>query len=144
MTSDLWLLRGLLVCDKCQHPMIAAHDTDQRVYSCGPACPQFDLPATCAEQDMLLGALVRGTTTLYADLSSQKQGTDPAPWFADPREPADEANVQRWQSCDMTDRRAVLNTAYVAVLVTDNGQLQPVWRHNTVDLAQRVMAAVAT
>lgn len=142
-TVDAWLLRGLLSCDRCERLMLPASDRHgTRLYSCGPRCPQEDLSAQRVEQDMRLGALVRGVTTLYPDTAHVKASTHVTPLGCGERPPIDVEDLRRWEQCDVTDQRAVIRAAYVMIRVTVQGSVRPVWQHDTVDLARRVVTAV--
>lgn len=91
---------------------------------------------------MRLGALVRGVTTLYLDTTHVKAGTNATPLGCGERPPIDVDDLRRWEQCDVTDQRAVLRAAYVAIRVTVHGAVRPVWQHNTIDLARRVVTAI--
>ncbi len=91
---------------------------------------------------MRLGALVRGVTTLYPDTAHVKAGSYAAPLGYGERPPIDADDLRRWEQCDVTDQRAVVRAAYVAIRITVDGAVRPVWQHNTVDLARRVVTAV--
>lgn len=90
-------------------------DAGARMYSCGPGCPQPDLPAERVESDLLLCALIRGAVA----------ATDCA--FVGPAVTGEE--MMRWERCDARDRRAIVRAAYLRVDVTEYGRLWPVWRH---------------
>ncbi len=142
---DPWLLRGWLVCDVCGRVMSPARDVsgNQRVYSCGPECAQVDLPANEVEADMLLGALVRGVTTLHRDLARVTPATDDASSRAGKRPPVDADALERWQRCELTERTAVLAAAYVSIRVTVEGKVRPVWQHNASAHIARALSAGA-
>lgn len=134
-----WLLRGWLVCDVCGRVMTPALNTaaDLRVYSCGPVCPQVDLPATDVEQDMLLGALVRAVTTLHRDLARAAPEPGGMVWRTGERPPVDADALARWQQCELTERTTVLAAAYVSIRVTAAGKVRPVWQRNaSADIAR--------
>jgi len=116
-----YLLEGLLWCGLCGRPMgRTRHRGGPRAYHCGPGCSRPGTPAVRAEQDLLLSALVRAHAVLY--------GIGRATATASPVE------TRRWLSCDLLDRRAVLRTAYLRVVVDLAGSLHPVWRHHGLDL----------
>jgi hypothetical protein len=105
-------------CRRCWRLMVPAREINwlgSRVYSCGPACPQPDLPAERLETDMLLAALIRGAVA----------ATDCA--FVGPAVTG--AEMLRWERCDPSDRRTMLCAAYLWIDVTEQGQVWPVWRH---------------
>ncbi|MGH3713993.1 MAG: hypothetical protein ACRDT4_11115 [Micromonosporaceae bacterium] len=139
-TRDPFLLRGLIACTVCQRGLVPVFDprSGERSYSCGPVCPQPAVPAEPAESDMLLAALIRAAAvtlpTTNSDACDDEFGpvsqmlhrigaTSSAPVVS-----AEE--MERWRECEPTDRRAMLNVAYLAVHVTEAGQVRPVWRHH--------------
>lgn len=140
---DEFLVRGLVRCGACSRLMVAVrHLHGQRAYSCGPVCPQPDVAARPLEQDLLLRALVRAYVTLYGvgrprldpgilDVrgrsGDQEHPRSTGGTRSDPVPSAEE--VHRWQWCDVSDRRAVLHTAYTCVIVDTGGEPRPVWRH---------------
>jgi hypothetical protein len=81
-------------------------------------------------------------TTLHPDLAHVKPGVDDMPWYIGERPPVNEDDLRRWEQCSITNQRAVLRAAYVAIRVTEQGAVRPVCQHDTVDLARRVMTAV--
>ncbi|MGH3734217.1 MAG: hypothetical protein ACRDT6_01105 [Micromonosporaceae bacterium] len=115
--ADPYLLRGLLRCVRCRRPMVAALAVGRRAYHCGPGCQQVAIDAAAAEADLLLGALIRCAVTLHADLRVARKNL-----------PVTAEELRRWQRCDITDRRAVLLSAYTEVAVNLEGKLRPVWR----------------
>ncbi|MGH8877055.1 MAG: hypothetical protein ACRD0P_06925 [Stackebrandtia sp.] len=118
---DAYLARGLVSCGVCGGLLLAVQHSDAaRAYSCGPACPQHDLPALSLEQDLLLRALVRA----YAALHGVGR-----PGSGSPVASAEE--VRRWQWTDLSDRRAVIETAFLYVTVDADGEPHPRWRHQT-------------
>ncbi|MGH8877914.1 MAG: hypothetical protein ACRD0P_11310 [Stackebrandtia sp.] len=117
---DGYLARGFVWCGLCSRVMVAVRHLDAtRAYSCGLYCPQRDLAALPLEQDLLLRALVRAHATLYG---VGRHG---------PRLVVSAEEVRRWQWCDLSDRRAVLHAAFVRVVVDPDGEVNPVWRHET-------------
>ena len=79
---------------------------------------------------MLLGALIRGAVTSHPEFGSTVLGGpgDFGSWSHRPAVTVEE--MTRWQRCDITDRRAVLLTAYTRVVVNAQGKLRPVWRRH--------------
>ncbi len=117
---DGYLARGLVWCGSCGRLLVAVrHLNGARAYSCGSPCPRHDLPALALEQDLLLRALVRAYVALH--------GVG-RPGSGGPVASAEE--VRRWQWCDLSDRRAVIETAFVRVTVDADRELHP-QRHQT-------------
>ncbi|MGH3663780.1 MAG: zinc ribbon domain-containing protein [Micromonosporaceae bacterium] len=66
--ADPCLLRGLLVCARCQRLMLPVYNPRAgRGYSCGPGCAQPDLPAHEVEADLLLAALITAYTRVLVN-----------------------------------------------------------------------------
>ncbi|MGH3647768.1 MAG: zinc ribbon domain-containing protein [Micromonosporaceae bacterium] len=120
-----FLLRGLLRCELCQSRMIGIHTSGGvRVYTCGPLCAQDYVDATRAESDMLLAALIRATVTLRAELQNVEPG------FRRLAEPLVDAEAMaRWEACDITGQRTVIEAVFHHIDVTAEHDLRPVWRH---------------
>ncbi|MGH3713435.1 MAG: hypothetical protein ACRDT4_08270 [Micromonosporaceae bacterium] len=81
-------------------------------------------------------------TTLFPDTAHVKAGSGDTPLGYGERPPIDVDDLRRWEQCDVTNQQAVLRAAYVTIRVTVHGTVRPVWQHNTVDLARRVVTAV--
>ncbi len=116
---DEWSLRAILRCLACSRWMVAVRWVDRvgtRAYSCGPQCAQCDLVADEVEDEVALGALIRGAVVATGCAS------------AGPSVTAEETD--RWRASDVFDRRSVMLAAYVWVDVTASGELRPVWRHD--------------
>lgn len=98
-----------------------------RAYWCGPPCRQRDLVAATLESRLELAALTRAITTLHPDLARRR--LDGAlvldSWTdvdGDPTEP-DPDEVRRWQTCEISDRRALVRAGYVRAEVDADGEI---------------------
>ncbi|MQA25516.1 MAG: hypothetical protein GEU94_08595 [Micromonosporaceae bacterium] len=100
-----------------------------RAYSCGYACSQSDIAAVELEQDLLLKALVRAYTALHG--VGRRVASDqaaPQPWRLSGKLSVSASEMRRWQQCNPGNRRAMLRTAFVRVVVDVEG-VEPCWRH---------------
>ena len=135
MNQDVHLLRGMLHCELCNQGLVGLHaPRGFRIYSCGPTCPTPDLDALTAEADMLLAALIRAAVTMHPEYGTTKVVPGHRK-VAAPREDrplVDADAMDRWQRCNVNDRRQVLTTAFHRIDVTRDGELRPVWRRSEV------------
>ena len=109
---DPWLLRGLLVCERCGRCRVPVSDPHTgRSYGCATSCQQPLQPAARVERDLLLMALIWTT--------GRSEHTDGPVVSAD-----------RLRACLAWPQRAraVIETAYIAVTVTRQGHLRPIYR----------------
>lgn len=139
-----YLLEGLPIdCGWCRRRMEPAPSVDgSRSYACGPGCPRPPVAAVPVEQDLLIRAMVRAYVALYQVGRTPHEEADTAtPWGAVGQLNASAAERRRWNQCDLSDRRALLRTAFVQVLIDEAGQIHPVWRHEAQDPAPEQTAA---
>lgn len=123
---------GFVLCLMCKRQMEPAPRADgTRAYWCGPPCRQRDLVAGPLESRLELAALTRAITTLRPDLARVRHldyAPVPGSWAdadGEPSEP-DAQEVRRWQACELSDRRALLRTAYVRAEVDAKGAIHVV------------------
>lgn len=132
MNQETHLLRGLLHCEASDRTMLALHAPGGcRIYSCGvPDCPTPDLDAATVEADLLLAALIRGAVTMYPEYATTKAvaGHRELEALRADQPLVDQRTMARWQSCEITDRRQVVTTAFARIDVSSDGELRPVWR----------------
>ncbi len=130
-----YYMEGLLVCGWCRRRMEPAPNVDgSRSYACGPGCSRPPVAAIPIEQDLLIRAMVRAYVVLYQVGRSPTVEMDAAtPWRMVGQLDVSAAERQQWNHCDVTDRYALLRTAFAQVLVDEAGQVHPVWRYETED-----------
>lgn len=76
--------------------------------------------------------MVRAYVVLYeVGRPSSDEREELFPWGVVGQLDVSAAERQRWNLCELTDRRALLRTAYAYLLVDETGAVHPVWRHET-------------
>ncbi|MGH3452139.1 MAG: hypothetical protein ACRDQW_15750 [Haloechinothrix sp.] len=125
LEEHFWCLR----CGRSRQPAPAVDGT--RFYACPPGCPQAPTEALPVEQDALLAAYVRAAAVLHG-LGRPSPvlafTVEPEHWRNDRGLDVSADESLRWQRCPMTDRRAVLHTAYERVAIDAEGRVRLEWR----------------
>ncbi|MGH3450709.1 MAG: hypothetical protein ACRDQW_08245 [Haloechinothrix sp.] len=129
-----YVLEGGLWCLACQRLRCPAPAVDgTRFYACPPGCPQPPTEALPVEQDALLVAYVRATAVLHGVARPSEVlrfAAEPEHWRNNRGLQVSAEELRGWLQCPMTDRRAVLRTAYERVDIDAEGRVRLVWRHS--------------
>ncbi|MGH3750477.1 MAG: hypothetical protein ACRDT8_24145 [Micromonosporaceae bacterium] len=122
---------GMFWCRVCRRDRRPALGKGERRYSCAPGCTQTDTPAVSIEQAAVLGALIRGYAVLHGVGRGAVVFRPPHPVAIDHMDslPASPVEVRRWETCDVTNRRAVLRAAYTRIEIDAGGVIHRNWRH---------------
>lgn len=73
--------------------------------------------------------MVRAYVVLYQVGRTPGEESDATPWGMVARLDVSAAERTRWNQCNVTDRHALLRTAFAYVLIDEHGQVHPVWQH---------------
>lgn len=131
-----YVLEEVIWCAMCRRrrqPAPAADST--RFYGCEPGCPQPPTEALPVEQDALLAAYLRATFVLHGIGRPSpviSYAAEPEHWRNNGDAPAVSGEeLRRWQLCPITNRRAVLRTAFTRIDIDADGDVHMVWRRHT-------------
>ncbi len=100
-----------------------------RTYWCGSACLGGVVDAAPVETEVEFATLARAVVTLHPDLARRHhRDQDRLDWCEAPSAEVDAEELRRWQRCDLSDRRAMVRTAYVRVEIDEQGHVHRVRR----------------
>ncbi len=87
------------------------------------------MDAPTVETEVEFATLARAVVTLHPDLARRHhRDQNRLDWSEAPPAEVDAEELRRWQRCDLSDRRAMVRTAYVRVEIDEHGRFHRVRR----------------